>query len=357
MKSIAEKLANDVIADAVITVPAHFSDSRREATMEAGRQAGLNVLQLMNEPTAAAVAYVYEKKINTESAGKNIMVFDLGGNTLDVLIITLDSGSLLVRKVKGDSDLGGVDFDSNLIRYVAEKHRLKTGCNVLGGENEKMFPRLREAIVTAKHTLSTQDEADIELYINDVDLNQSILRSEFERVNEELFQKCMFRVEIALRGAKMTSQDISEVILAGGSTRIKRVHELLQQFFGRAPLSVVHPDEVVAHGAAVQAAFLSKLVIEKHKPKVPVCNVNPKSIGVMRSLGEMSVLIPKNSPLPAKGELEVECAYDYAGGCAGWGGPLGSVGSGGGAWGGCGQCGERRRCLGGELWANTPDET
>ncbi|GBG85359.1 hypothetical protein CBR_g40002 [Chara braunii] len=308
MKKIAEAFANSEIEDAVITVPAHFSDSQREATREAGRKAGLNVLQLLNEPTAAAVAYIHQKKLE-ESDGRNIMVFDLGGGTLDVSIIALESGGLLVREVKGDSDLGGADFDSNLMRHVAEQYKRDMGRDLLA--DQKLLPRVRETICLAKHTLSTQDEADIELYSGDIDLNQSILRAKFEQINEELFRKCMAIVEEALRGANMTSHDISDVILAGGSTRIQKVREMLKQFFARPPLSVVHPDEVVAYGAAVQAAFLSPLVMGNHKPKVPVCDVNPKSIGVMVSPGEMIVVIPKNSRLPATGELDVKCAYDY----------------------------------------------
>ncbi|GBG85876.1 hypothetical protein CBR_g40688 [Chara braunii] len=306
MKRIAENFLDGVlISDAVITVPAYFNDSQREATRKAGVLAGLNVLRLMNEPTAAALAYGYQRLIGKPSAGKNIMVFDLGGGTFDVSIIAVkerdgEECDFEVRAVEGESHLGGADIDNVLTRHVADEYERRTKQSILS--HRQVRPRLRQAVVAVKHTLSFEEEAEIAFESEGVEFSMSIDRPRFECLNEHLFGKCIAVVEKALREAGIGKHEISEVVLAGGSTRIPRVQELLTKFFeGRRPLMTVHPDEVVAYGAAVQAGVLAPGLREEDRPAIAVEDITALSIGVKTTLGKMCVIIPKGSPIPAKG--------------------------------------------------------
>ncbi|GBG85877.1 hypothetical protein CBR_g40689 [Chara braunii] len=306
MKKIAENFSGgDTIKDAVITVPAYFNDSQREVTKKAGTLAGLNVLRLMNEPTAAAVAYGYQRLIGKAFAGKKIMVFDLGGGTFDVSIIAVREGGreecdFEVLAVEGESHLGGADFDHRLMRHVAAEFERQTKQSILTDRQARAM--LRQAVISVKHALSFEEDADIELETRGVEFSMSIDRSAFESLNGDLFRKCIGVVEKVLRGAGIGKHEISEVVLAGGSTRIPKVRELLTKFFdGRRPLQTVQPDEVVAYGAAVQAGLLGSGLRNDDRPTIAISEITSLSIGVEVSLEEMHVIIPKGSPLPAKG--------------------------------------------------------
>ncbi|GBG85883.1 hypothetical protein CBR_g40695 [Chara braunii] len=315
MKEIAETFAGELpIRDAVITVPAYFNNSQREATMDAGRGAGLNVLRLMNEPTAAAVAYRHQRLIGEGGAGRKIMVFDLGGGTFDVSIMAVDGscaeGGFVVKAVEGCSDLGGADFDNRLVSRVAAEYRRQNDRDLLA--DPRILPILREKAVMAKHILSDAADTVIELYCRSIDFTMRIDRCEFEALNDDLFEKCISTVKKALQAAGLTKHEISEVVLVGGSTRIPRVQELLTKFFdGRKPIKTVHPDEVVAYGAALQAAVLSDQVRAEDKPDIAVHDVTAMSIGVLVHPGEFRVLIPKNSRIEATAEIEGICSKDY----------------------------------------------
>ncbi|GBG75956.1 hypothetical protein CBR_g21198 [Chara braunii] len=316
MKETAEKFSNcRSITDAVITVPAYFNDRQRKATMAAGVSAGLNVLRLMSEPTAAALAYGHQRLIRRGRVEKNILVFDLGGGTFDVSIVSVKAGpdedrSFVVKAVVGDSHLGGADIDQRLLEHAMQHFK-----NQLHGKdflaNKRILPRLNQAVVDAKHALSAKGVtmADINLEYSDDVLTLKLGRLKLEALNEDLFRKCMTIVEQALSDAKMSKDEISDVVLAGGSTRIPKVQEMLTTFFGEAPIKFVNPDEVVAFGAAVQAGLLARSN-KCAEASISVRDVTSVSFGVDSRLGIMNILVPRNSPLPATGSIDFKLLED-----------------------------------------------
>jgi len=256
MREIAEAYLGTSIKNAVVTVPAYFNNSQRLATMDAGVIAGLNVMRIINEPTAAAIAYGLEKA--TSVGEKNVLIFDLGGGTLDVSLVTIEEGIFQVMATAGDTHLGGEDFDSRMVNHFVEELKSTNNKDITGDPGA--LRRLRTACERAKRTLSFTAETTIELdsLYEGIDFSSTITRARFEELNEDLFRKCMKAVEKCLRDANMDKSAVHDVVLVGGSTRIPRLQQLLQDLFnGKELCKSIDPDEAVAYGAAVQAAILS----------------------------------------------------------------------------------------------------
>ncbi|XP_063703063.1 heat shock protein 70 B2-like [Culicoides brevitarsis] len=298
MKETAEAFLGQQVTDAVITVPAYFNDSQRQATKDAGAIAGLNVKRIINEPTAAALAYGLDKNLKGE---KNILVFDLGGGTFDVSILTIDEGSLFeVRSTAGDTHLGGEDFDNRLVDHLCQEFQRKYKKDVKS--NPRALRRLRTACERAKRTLSSSTEASIEVdsLIDGIDFYTKVSRARFEELCADLFRGTLEPVEKALRDAKMDKSSIHDIVLVGGSTRIPKVQKLLQDFFNGKSLNLsINPDEAVAYGAAVQAAILSGEQDSKIQD-VLLVDVAPLSLGIETAGGVMTKLIERNSRIPCK---------------------------------------------------------
>ncbi|XP_033126365.1 heat shock 70 kDa protein IV-like [Anneissia japonica] len=297
MKETAEAYIGKKLTDAVITVPAYFNDSQRQATKDAGVIAGINVLRIINEPTAAALAYGLDKKLGGE---KNILIFDLGGGTFDVSILTIDEGVFEVRSTAGDTHLGGEDFDNRLVDHLASEFKRKYKKDMKN--NPRAIRRLRTAAERAKRTLSSSTQASIEVdsLFEGIDFYTSITRARFEELCSDLFRKCLEPVEKALSDAKLDKAGIHEVVLVGGSTRIPKIQKLLQDFLnGKALNKSINPDEAVAYGAAVQAAILSGVDNDAVKD-VLLVDVAPLSLGIETAGGVMSNLIKRNSRIPTK---------------------------------------------------------
>ncbi|GER33819.1 heat shock 70 kDa protein [Striga asiatica] len=289
--------------DVVITVPAFFSDSQRQATKDAGAIAGLNVIRIINEPTAAAIAYGLNQRANTAWGGsKNMLVFDLGGGTFDVSLLTINDGSFVVKATAGDTHLGGEDFDNRVVAHFAAEFKRKHKKDISG--NPRALRRLRTAGERAKRILSTNTHAtvDVEFLHEGIDFHSTITRAKFEDLNMDLFQKCIEPVESCLRGAEMDKAAVHDVVLVGGSTRIPRVQSLLQSFFnGKELCRSINPDEAVAYGAAVQAAVLTGLRDNKVRDLV-LCDVTPLSLGIEIEGEVMDVVVPRNTPIPTRKE-------------------------------------------------------
>ncbi|XP_049817362.1 major heat shock 70 kDa protein Ab-like [Aethina tumida] len=298
MKETAEAYLGKSIHDAVITVPAYFNDSQRQATKDAGMIAGINVLRIINEPTAAALAYGLDKNLRGE---KNVLIFDLGGGTFDVSILTIDEGSLFeVKSTAGDTHLGGEDFDNRLVNYFAEEFKRKYKKDLTN--NPRSIRRLRTAAERAKRTLSSSTEASLEIdaLFDGVDFYTKISRARFEELNADLFKGTLAPVEKALNDAKMGKSSIHDVVLVGGSTRIPKIQSLLQNYFNGKSLNLsINPDEAVAYGAAVQAAILSGDQSSKIQD-VLLVDVTPLSLGIETAGGVMSKIIERNARIPCK---------------------------------------------------------
>ncbi|XP_071942534.1 heat shock 70 kDa protein IV-like [Antedon mediterranea] len=297
MKETAEAYLGSKVTDAVVTVPAYFNDSQRQATKDAGVIAGINVLRIINEPTAAALAYGLDKKLDGE---KNILIFDLGGGTFDVSILTIDGGVFEVRSTAGDTHLGGEDFDNRLVNHLASEFKRKYKKDM--ATNPRAIRRLRTAAERAKRTLSSSTQASIEVdsLYEGIDFYTSITRARFEELCSDLFRKCLEPVEKAMNDAKLDKGSIDEVVLVGGSTRIPKIQKLLQDFLNGKNLNKsINPDEAVAYGAAVQAAILSGVDNEAVKD-VLLVDVAPLSLGIETAGGVMSVLIKRNARIPTK---------------------------------------------------------
>ena len=295
MKTIASNYLGTEVTDAVITVPAYFNDSQRQATKDAGTIAGLNVLRIINEPTAAAIAYGLDKK-----GEKNILIHDTGGGTMDVSILTIEDGVFEVKATAGDSHLGGEDFDSRMVDHFVQEFKRKHKLDI--SDNKKVLRRLRTACERAKRTLSTSTSAVIELdsLAEGIDFNSMISRAKFENICEDLFRKTMEPVDQVLRDSKMSKSQIDEIILVGGSTRIPKIQELLKDYFGGKDLcKSINPDECVAYGAAVQAAILTGIKDEKINDLL-LLDVCPLSLGLETAGGVMTKLINRNTTIPAK---------------------------------------------------------
>ena len=298
MKETAEAYLGQKVTDAVITVPAYFNDSQRQATKDAGRICGLNVLRIINEPTAAALAYGLDKNLKNE---KNVLIFDLGGGTFDVSILTIDEGSIFeVRSTAGDTHLGGEDFDSRMVDHFIQEFKRKNGKDI--SKSNKSLRRLRTACERAKRTLSGSSEASIEIdsLFEGIDFYSKISRARFEELCSDLFRATMEPVEKALRDAKLDKSKIHEVVLVGGSTRIPKIQKLLQDLMNGKELNKsINPDEAVAYGAAVQAAILSGDKTEVLKD-VLLVDVAPLSLGIETAGGVMTKLIERNTKVPTK---------------------------------------------------------
>ncbi|KAH6827251.1 heat shock protein 70 [Perilla frutescens var. hirtella] len=301
MKEIAQAYLGSTVKNAVVTVPAYFNDSQRQATKDAGLIAGLNVMRIINEPTAAAIAYGLEKIKGTSSGEKNVLIFDLGGGTCDVSLITIDEDIFDVKGISGDTHLGGGDFDKRMVNHFIKEFKRKKPNKDISG-NPRALRRLRSACERAKRTLSSTAETKIEIE-SFVDFYLSISRAKFEEMNIDLFRKCMELVETCLRDANMDKSSVHEVVLVGGSSRIPKVQQLLQEFFnGKELCKSIDPDEAVAYGAAVQAAMLSGECNIETLQNLLVLDVTPLSLGVETAGDVMSVLIPRNTNIPAKEE-------------------------------------------------------
>lgn len=301
MKETAEAFIGNECKKAVITVPAYFNDSQRQATKDAGTIAGLEVMRIINEPTAAAIAYGLDKKHST-SGERNVLIFDLGGGTFDVSLLTIEEGIFEVKSTAGDTHLGGEDFDNRLVNHFVQEFKRKHKKDI--SDHPRALRRLRTSCERAKRTLSSSAQASIELdsLYEGIDFFTSISRARFEELNMDLFRKCMEPVEKCLRDAKMDKSKVHDVVLVGGSTRIPKVQSLLQDFFnGKDLCKSINPDEAVAYGAAVQAAILSGETHEKVQDLL-LLDVTPLSLGLETAGGVMTVLIPRNTTIPTKKE-------------------------------------------------------
>ena len=299
MKEVSEAYLGRDVKNAVITVPAYFNDSQRQATKDAGAIAGLNVLRIINEPTAAAIAYGLDK---TGLPEKNVLIFDLGGGTFDVSILSMENGVFEVKSTAGDTHLGGEDFDNRMVDHFAAEFKRKTRKDITG--NQRALRRLRTACERAKRTLSSSTQATIEIdsLHEGLDFNSVITRARFEDLNMDFFRKCMQPVQKCLEDSKLSKSQIHDVVLVGGSTRIPKIQSMLSDFFGGKELNKsINPDEAVAYGATVQAAILSGEGKNDSKlSEVLLLDVTPLSLGLETAGGIMTTLIPRNTTVPAK---------------------------------------------------------
>ena len=294
MKETAESYLGHAVTHAVVTVPAYFNDAQRQATKDAGTIAGLNVLRIVNEPTAAAIAYGLDKK----GGESQIIVYDLGGGTFDVSLLSIDDGVFEVLATAGDTHLGGEDFDNRIIDHFVKLYKKKTGTDV--STNLRALGKLKREVEKAKRTLSSQQSTrlEIESFENGNDFSETLTRAKFEEINMDLFRKTMKPVEQVLKDAGVKKEDINDIVLVGGSTRIPKVQQLIKEFFGKEPSKSINPDEAVAYGAAVQGGILSGE--GGLSDGVLLIDVNPLTLGIETTGGVFTKLIPRNSVIPAR---------------------------------------------------------
>jgi L1 cell adhesion molecule like protein len=300
MKEIAESFLGKDVKNAVVTVPAYFNDSQRQATKDAGAISGLNILRIINEPTAAAIAYGLDKKTAGSKAERNVLIFDLGGGTFDVSLLTIEEGIFEVKATAGDTHLGGEDFDSRLVNFFVSEFKRKFKKEVTS--SARSLRRLRTACERAKRTLSstTQTTVEIDSLVDGIDFYSSITRAKFEELCMDLFRGTLDPVEKVLRDSKISKSEIDDVVLVGGSTRIPKVQQLLVDYFnGKELCKNINPDEAVAYGAAVQAAILSGDTSDKMQDLL-LLDVAPLSLGLETAGGVMTVLIKRNTTIPTK---------------------------------------------------------
>ncbi|KAL9187459.1 hypothetical protein ACHAXT_001589 [Thalassiosira profunda] len=297
MREIAEAYLGKEVKNAVVTVPAYFNDSQRQATKDAGAISGLNVLRIINEPTAAAIAYGLDKK----GEEKNVLIFDLGGGTFDVSLLTIEEGIFEVKATAGDTHLGGEDFDNRMVDYFLQDFKRRHRKDM--SQNQRSLRRLRTACERAKRTLSSSTQAHIEIdsLFDGIDFNSTITRARFEDLCMDYFKKCMDPCEKVLRDSKIAKNQVDEVVLVGGSTRIPKIQSMLTEFFnGKEPCKSINPDEAVAYGATVQAAILSGADKSEKLSELLLLDVTPLSLGLETAGGVMTTLIKRNTTVPAK---------------------------------------------------------
>uniref|UniRef100_A0A0E0PLI8 Uncharacterized protein n=1 Tax=Oryza rufipogon TaxID=4529 RepID=A0A0E0PLI8_ORYRU len=297
MKETAEAYLGEEVTRAVVTVPAYFNDAQRQATKDAATIAGLAVERILNEPTAAALAYGVGKE---GAGGKNVLVFDLGGGTFDVSVLAIDGGVYEVLATNGDTHLGGEDFDQRVMEHFVELVRRKHGRDIAG--DARALGKLRRECERAKRALSIQHQVrvEVESLFDGVDLSEPLSRARFEELNNDLFRKTMAPVRKAMADARLSNADIDEIVLVGGSTRIPKVRQLLRDYFGgKQPNQGVNPDEAVAYGAAIQANIVGGDTDNKTRDMV-VLDVTPLTLGLETAGGVMATLIPRNTPVPTK---------------------------------------------------------
>ncbi|XP_024632729.1 heat shock cognate 70 kDa protein [Medicago truncatula] len=299
MKEVAEAYLESPVKNAVVTVPAYFNDSQRKATMDAGAIAGLNVVRIINEPTAAAIAYGLDKRSNCDGE-RNIFVFDLGGGTFDVSLLTIKGDVFEVKATSGNTHLGGEDFDNRMLNYFVKEFNRKNKVDIT--RNPRALRRLRTSCEKAKRTLSFKlvTAIEIDYLYEDIDFSTSLTRVKFEEINMGLFNECMKIVESCFVDSKMDKGGVHDIVLVGGSSRIPKVQELLRNFFnGKELCKSINPDEAVAYGAAVQAAVLSEGI--KDVPNLVLRDVTPLSLGIsVHDDRIMNVVVPRNTSVPFK---------------------------------------------------------
>ena len=296
MKVIAETYLGEEVKNAVVTVPAYFNDAQRQATKDAGTISGLNVMRIINEPTAAAIAY----GLDQTGAEKNILVFDLGGGTFDVSILTIDSGVFEVLATSGDTHLGGEDFDQRVMAHLIKIFKKKTGIDLKKGDHKKALSKLRREVEKAKRTLSTvhSTKVEIEALAEGHDMSETLTRAKFEELCMDLFKKTLIPVKKVLKDSGLSKKEVDELVLVGGSTRIPKVQELLKAAFnGKEPNRGINPDEAVAYGAAVQGGVLSD---EEGTGNVVLLDVTPLSLGIETVGGVMTNVVDRNTVVPTK---------------------------------------------------------
>lgn len=296
MKTIAEKYLGQEVKHAVITVPAYFNDSQRQSTKDAGMISGLNVLRIINEPTAAAIAYGLDKKHKE----RNILVFDLGGGTFDVSLLTIDEGVFEVIQTNGDTHLGGEDFDHRVLDYASKLIKKKHSTDIT--KNKSAIQKLKTEIEKAKRTLSSsvQSTMEVEELVEGIDFKESLTRAKFEELNMDLFKKTMTPVEKVMTDGGMKKTEIHDVVLVGGSTRIPKIQQLIKDYFnGKEPNKGINPDEAVAYGASVQGGILGGVTSEETDGMVLI-DVTPLTLGIETVGGVMTKIIPKGTVIPTK---------------------------------------------------------
>lgn len=294
MKDVAESYLGKTVTHAVVTVPAYFNDNQRQATKDAGTIAGLNVLRVVNEPTAAAIAYGLDKK----GGESRIIVYDLGGGTFDVSLLSIEEGVFEVQATAGDTHLGGEDFDQRVITYFAKQYNKKNDVDIT--KDLKTMGKLKREVEKAKRTLSSQmsTRIEIEAFHEGKDFSETLTRAKFEELNMDLFKKTLKPVEQVLKDAKVKKSEIDDIVLVGGSTRIPKVQAMIEEYFGGKKASKgINPDEAVAYGAAVQGGVLSG---EDAAKDIVLMDVNPLTLGIETTGGVMTKLIPRNTIVPTR---------------------------------------------------------
>ena len=307
LKKNAEEFCGYEIKDAIITVPAYFNDIQRQCTKIAGKIAGLNVIRIINEPTAAAIAYGLDKYNDEE---KYILVFDFGGGTLDVSILLLNENIFEVKSTCGNSHLGGSDLDNELMKYCINEFKNQTDIDI--SSDKKAINRLKKECESIKIILSASLETyvDIQYITSDNDLNFTITRFDFENICQKYFDECFLIIEEALKDAKLKKEEIDDIVLVGGSSKIPKIQEMITIYFGKKPHKDINPDEAIASGAAILGATIMKNIDDDKIKNLKIIDITPLSLGIGLGNGEMDVIIPKNTKIPCKKTINYRTIKD-----------------------------------------------